>query len=138
MNRTSRRDFFKNIFLTGAALAVSGTGALPRQAEASNRGGIKGICLYVPTLGKAGEFVDLMNRNAPGDWQVHAVEGSMNERYFQTRDTYLQSRGKVNTLVGVVDPASFSIMHEAVVDSGGSFHYITYEECNRVTFSVRL
>jgi hypothetical protein len=138
MNRTTRRDFFRNIFLTGAALAVTGKGPLPRQAEAADRGRIRGICLYVPTLGRANEFVELMNRNAPGDWQAHPLEGSLNERYFRTRDLYARARGEMNTFVGVVDPASFSIIHEAVVDSDGGFHYVTYEERNRVTFSARL
>jgi hypothetical protein len=138
MNNSTRRDFFRNVFLAGAALAVSGTGPLPRRAEASEREGITGICLYVPTLGRASEFVELMNKNAPGDWQMHPLQGALSDRYFQTRELYRGARGRVNTFVGVVDPASFNVIHEAVLDSCGSFHYVTYEERNRVTFSARL
>ncbi len=138
MTNVNRRTFFKSFLSVGAALAVSGTGMQPRQAEATETCRISGICLYVPTLGKASEFVELMNKNAPGDWQVEALEGSLDDRYFQTRELYKRASSQVNTLVGVVDPASFTMIHEAVVNSGGSFHYVTYEERGRVTFSVRL
>lgn len=138
MTNVNRRTFFKSFLSVGAALAVSGTGIQSHRAEAAEPCRISGICLYVPSLGKASDFVELMNKSAPGDWQVKALEGSLDDRYFQTRELYKQARNQVNTLVGVVDPASFTIIHEAVVNSGGSFHYVTYEERGRVTFSVRL
>ena len=138
MIQTTRRDFFRNIFLAGAALTTSATGGVGRSAEAAERGEIKGMCLYVPTLGKAGEFVELMNKSAPGEWQVRPLEGSLNDRYFRAKELYSQARGKVNTFVGVVDPATFHMVREAVLSGGGSFHYVTYEERNRVTFSARL
>lgn len=137
MTSVDRRTFFKSFFSIGAALTASGTLG-HRQAEATEQCRISGICLYVPSLGKAADFVELMQRNAPGDWRVEALQGSFDERYFQTRELYQRARSTVNTLVGVVDPASFTMINEAVVASGGSFHYVTYEERGRVTFSVRL
>jgi hypothetical protein len=138
MTDVGRRDFFKKCLVAGAALAVSGTGAAPHSAMASTHEPIKGVCLYVPTLGKASEFVELMNRNAPGDWTVHSLQGSLTDLYMQTRGFYEDARSQANTFVGVVDPASFAVIHEAIVDSGGSFYYVTYEERNRVTFSAQL
>ena len=138
MTSVNRRTFFKSFFSIGAALAASGTLGHPSQAQTTEQCRISGICLYVPSLGKAADFVELMQRNAPGDWRVEALEGSFDERYFQTRELYQRARSTVNTLVGVVDPASFTMINEAVVGSGGSFHYVTYEERGRVTFSVRL
>lgn len=139
MMESGRRGFFKQIFTAGAALAATGvTAAAPRKAEASIPGQIKGICLYVPTLGKASDFVEMMNTNAPGSWTAHPLTGSLTEHYFTTRNLYEEARGTANTLVGVVDPATFAVVHEAIVDCNGSFHYITYEDRNRVTFSVQL
>jgi hypothetical protein len=139
MMETGRRGFFKNIFVAGAALAASGMGAaLPRNAEAAVQEQIKGVCLFVPRLGKASDFVEMMNNNAPGSWEVHALNGSMSEHYFTTRNLYEEARNYANTFVGVVDPATFAVVHEAIVDCGGSFHYITYEDRNRITFSAQL
>ncbi len=139
MIETGRRGFFKQIMLAGAALAATGIGtAGTRQAEASVPKQIKGVCLFVPSLGKASDFVEMMNKSAPGSWTVHPLEGSLGEHYFTTRKLYEEARGNANTFVGVVDPATFAIVHEAIVDCCGSFHYITYEDRNRVTFSVQL
>ena len=134
----SRRGFFKAIFTAGAALAVSQIGSQTGKAEAVNHGRIIGVCLYVPSLGKACEFVDAMNKNAPGDWTAHPLRGEMMDCYLETKGLYEEARGKANTFVGVVDPATFAIVHEAIADSGGSFHYVTYEERNRVTFSAQV
>ncbi|GLI39339.1 twin-arginine translocation pathway signal protein [Geobacter hydrogenophilus] len=139
MMETGRRGFFKQIFTAGVALAASGMSAVhPRKAEASVQERIRGICLYVPTLGKASDFVEMMNNNAPGSWTAHPLTGSLTEHYFTTRQLYAEAQGNANTFVGVVDPATFAIVHEAIVDSGGSFHYVTYEERDRVTFSARM
>ncbi|CAG0948131.1 hypothetical protein GEOBC_00006 [Geobacteraceae bacterium] len=139
MMETGRRGFFKQVFTAVAALAATGTAvATPRKAEASVSGQIKGVCLYVPSLGKASDFVEMMNNNAPGSWTVHPLAGSLGDNYFTTRTLYEEARLNANTLVGVVDPATFAIVHEAIVDCGGCFHYITYEDRNRVTFSVQL
>jgi len=138
MTNVTRRAFFKTFFSAGAALAVSGGVSQPRQAEAAIKGQIIGVCLYVPSLGKASDFVELMNTNARGDWTVHPLTGSLTDRYFKTKDLYEGARGTANTFVGAVDPGSFAVVHEAIVNSGGSFHYITYEERNRVTFSAQL
>ena len=139
MMETGRRGFFKQVFTAGAALAATGMEATrPRKAEASVKEQIKGVCLYVPSLGKASDFVEMMNKSAPGSWTVHPLTGSMGDHYFATRNLYEEARGSANTFVGVVDPATFAIVHEAIVDSGGSFHYITYEDRNRVTFSAQL
>jgi hypothetical protein len=138
MITTSRRAFFKTFLSAGAALAVSGTSSTTRPAEAAVQGQIKGVCLFVPTLGKAGDFVELMNTNAPGSWTVHPLEGSLNDHYFTTRNLYEDAKVSANTFVGVVDPATFAVVHEAIVDCGGCFHYITYEERNRITFSAQL
>ncbi len=139
MMETGRRGFFKQIFTAVAAVAATGaTAAAPRKAEASVPGQIKGVCLYVPSLGKASDFVEMMNRNAPGSWTVHPLTGSLNDHYFATRNLYEEARRSANTFVGVVDPATFAIVHEAIVDCGGSFHYTNYEDRNRVTFSVQL
>ena len=138
MMDTSRRAFFKTFLSAGAALAVSGTGGQVNRAQAESHGEITGICLYVPSLGKASDFVELMNKNARGDWTVHPLAGTLTENYFKTRSLYQDAQGKANTFVGAVDPATFAIVHEAIVDCGGCFHYITYEDRNRVTFSVQL
>lgn len=138
MMNTSRRAFFKTFLSAGAALVVSGAGGQVSRAEASIQGQITGVCLYVPSLGKASDFVELMNQNARGDWTVHPLTGTLTDNYFKTRNLYEDARGTANTFVGVVDPATFAIVHEAIVDSSGSFHYITYEDRNRVTFSVQL
>ncbi|MCM2358371.1 MAG: twin-arginine translocation pathway signal protein [Geobacteraceae bacterium] len=138
MMNVNRRTFFKSFLSAGAALAATGMAATPRQAEAASREQIRGVCLYVPSLGKAGDFVEMMNRNAPGSWTVHPLNGSLTDHYFTTRTLYEEARGNANTFVGVVDPATFAIVHEAIVDCGGCFHYITYEDRNRVTFSAQL
>ncbi|HIJ86650.1 MAG TPA: twin-arginine translocation pathway signal protein [Desulfuromonadales bacterium] len=138
MMNTSRRAFFKTFLSAGAALAVSGTVAHTGPAEAAIQGQITGVCLYVPSLGKASEFVEMMNNNAPGNWTVHPLQGTLTEYYFTTRLLYEEARGSANTFVGVVDPATFAVVHEAIVDSSGSFHYITYQDSNRITFSVQL
>jgi hypothetical protein len=144
MMNQSRRTFFRTVFTAGAALAASGIGSPAARAEAATRGeimgqgGINGVCLYVPSLGRADEFVAMMNKNAPGAWSVHPLRGSMTDCYFETRRLYEESRDKANTFVGVVDPATFAIVHEAIVDSGGSFHYVTFEDRNRVTFSAQV
>ncbi len=139
MMESARRGFFKQIFTAGVALAATGmAAATPRKAEAAVPGQIKGICLYVSTLGKASDFVEMMNKNAPGSWTAKPLEGALTELYFDTRNLYEEAHGSANTLVGVVDPATFAVVHEAIVDSNGSFHYITYEDRNRVTFSVQL
>jgi hypothetical protein len=139
MIETGRRGFFKQAFVAGAALAATGMGAaLPRKAEASVHEQIKGVCLFVPSLGKANDFVEMMNKNAPGSWTVHPLNGSLSDHYFTTKNLYEEARGNANTFVGVVDPATFAIVHEAIVDCSGCFHYITYEDRNRVTFSAQL
>lgn len=138
MTHVDRRTFFKTFFSAGAALAVSGAGSQTRRAEAAIQGQITGVCLYVPSLGKANEFVEMMNRNAPGAWTVHPLTGSLTDRYFTTRNHYEEAKGTANTFVGVVDPATFAMVHEAIVDSGGTFHYITFEDRNRITFSAQL
>ncbi len=139
MMETGRRGFFKQIFTAGAALAATGIGAAkPRTAEASVQEQIKGVCLFVPTLGKASDFVEMMNNNAPGSWTAHPLNGSLIEHYFTTKNLYEDAQSHANTFVGVVDPATFAIVHEAIIDCCGSFHYITYEDRDRVTFSVRL
>lgn len=138
MISTSRRAFFKTFLSAGAALAVSGAGGQTRRAEASIPGRIIGVCLYVPSLGKAGEFVEMMNKNAPGTWTVHPLTGSLTDYYFTTKRLYEEAQVAANTFVGVVDPATFAVVHEAIVDSSGSFHYITYQDSNRITFSAQL
>lgn len=138
MMNVNRRTFFKTFLSAGAALAVSGAGVQTRQAEASVQEQIKGVCLFVPTLGNATDFVEMMNHNAPGSWTAHPLTGSLAEHYFTTRNLYEEAKGTANTFVGIVDPATFAIVHEAIVDCCGSFHYITYEDRNRVTFSVQL
>lgn len=138
MMNSSRREFFKTFLSAGAALAVSGSGSQIRQAEAAIPAKITGVCIYVPSLGKASDFVEMMNKNAPGNWTAHALKGTLTENYFTTRRLYEDARSTANTFVGVVDPASFAVIHEAIVDSSGSFHYITYQDSNRITFSAQL
>ena len=133
-----QKGIFQNISLRRAALAVSGACGQVSRAEAAIDGQITGVCLYVPTLGNATDFVELMNKNARGDWTVHPLTGTLMDNYFKTRSLYEDAKGKANTFVGVVDPATFAIVHEAIVDSSGSFHYITYEDRNRVIFSAQL
>lgn len=133
----NRRDFFKSVLGAGAALAAVGTGS---QAEAAGpqlntECHVKGLCLFVPSLGKASEFVEMMNRQAPGNWQVHPLKGSITDCYFTTIRLYGEARGEANTFVGVVDPATFAVVHEAIVDAGGGFHYARQEK-DRVTFSA--
>ena len=80
----------------------------------------------------------MMSRNAPGRWRAHPLQGTITDSYLETRNLYEEAREGANTLVGVVDPATFAVIHEAIVDSGGSFYYVTYEDRNRVTFSVQV
>ena len=142
MTETGRRGFFKQLFATGAALAatgmVAGRPARAEAAETAETGKIKGVCLYVPSLGKAADFVEMMNRNAPGSWEVHALNGSLSDHYHGTKERFEAARGSANTFVGVVDPATFAVVHEAIVDCCGSFHYVTYQDRNRVVFSVQM
>ena len=134
-----RRRFFTSMFSAGAALAAARLGGRARGDEAvAVEGRINGICLYVPSLGRASDFVDAMSRNAPGKWTAHALQGGLTECYFEARSLYEGARGKANTFVGVVDAATFAVVHEAIVDGGGSFHYVTYEERSRVTFSAQV
>jgi hypothetical protein len=138
MITTSRRAFFKTFLSAGAALVVSGTASTTRPAEAAVQGQITGVCLFVPSLGKASDFVQLMNTNAPGSWTVHPLKGSLTDRYFITKNLYEEAKGRANTFVGAVDPGSFAVVQAAIFDSGGTFHYITYEDRNRITFSAQL
>ena len=137
-----RRRFFTSMFSAGAAVAAAWAGGGPVAAAAEEAGektalGIDGLCLFVPSLGEAGEFVAAMSRNAPGRWTAHPLPGALTERYFAARSLYEGARGKANTFVGVVDPATFAVVHEAIVDAGGTFHYVT-EARDRVTFSVQV
>jgi hypothetical protein len=132
-----RRRFFGTVLSAGAAVAAAWAGDRPRAAAAEAGPGIIGLCLYVPSLGEAGEFVATMSRNAPGRWTAHPLPGALTDRYFAARALYEGARGKANTFVGVVDPATFAVVHEAIVDAGGSFHYVT-EAQDRVTFSVQV
>ncbi|MDD2733833.1 MAG: twin-arginine translocation pathway signal protein [Desulfuromonadaceae bacterium] len=138
MMNTSRRAFFKTFLSAGAALVVSGSGNTTKPAEAAVHEQIKGVCLFVPTLGKASDFVELMNTSAPGNWTVHPLEGTLTDRYFIAKSLYEEAKGRANTFVGAVDPGSFAVVQAAIFDSGGTFHYITYEERNRITFSAQL
>ncbi len=138
MINQSRRGFFKTVFTVGAALTATGM-SKPRPAEAAApKGAIKGICLFVPSLGKASEFVQMMKSSASGEWTAKPLPVEMMECYVATKELYEGAREKANTFVGVVDPATFAIVHEAIVDCGGSFHYTKYEERNRVTFSAQI
>lgn len=138
MINQSRRTFFKTVFTAGAALAASGVATQTGTAEAVIPCRIKGVCLFVPSLGKANDFVEEMNHRAPGEWTAHPLKGEMMDWYLETKNLYEQAKTSANTFVGVVDPATFGVVHEAIVDSGGSFHYVKYEERNRVTFSAQL
>jgi hypothetical protein len=138
MINQSRRTFFKTVFTAGAALAASGIATRTGTAEALNPCRIKGVCLFVPSLGKAKEFVDEMNQRAPGEWTAHPLKGEMMDCYLEAGRLYEEAKGIANTFVGVVDPATFGVVHEAITDNGGSFHYVKYEERNRVTFSAQL
>ena len=139
MIESGRRGFFKQLFVAGATLAATGMGAaLPQKALAGATGEIKGVCLFVPSLGKASDFVEMMHKSAPGSWTAHPLHGSLNDLYHGTKALYEEARRDANTFVGVVDPATFAIVHEAIVDCSGSFHYISYEDRNRVTFSAQL
>ena len=64
------------------------------------------------------------------------MTGSLSDHYITTRNLFEEARGNANTFVGVVDPATFAIVHEAIVDCGGCFHYITYEDQNRVRRAI--
>lgn len=139
MNSQNRRSFFKTVFAAGAAVALSGTGTLAGRAEAAPAAAINGVCLYSPGLGSARQFVETMRRSAPGEWSVQPLSGSLTDCYFQAALLFEDARkGRTNTLVGVLDQASFAVVHEAILDRGGRFHYVTHEGRDRVTFSVEV
>lgn len=135
----NRRSFFKTVIAAGAAMAASGTGTLAGSAQAATAGAINGVCLYAPGLASAREFVESMRKSAPGEWSVQPLSGSLIDCYFQAALLFEDARrGKANTFVGVLDQASFAVVHEAIVDRGGRFHYVTHKERDRVTFSVEV
>ena len=135
----NRRSFFKSVLSAAAAVAFSAAGALPPRAEAAPAGAIRGLCLYVPHLGKAEEFVETMQKSAPGEWSAQPLEGTLTDCYFQAARLFEEARkGRTNTLVGVLDQGTFAVVHEAIVDRGGRFHYVTQKERDRVSFSVEL
>lgn len=139
MTSQNRRSFFKTIFAAGAAVAVSGTGNLVGRAQAAPARAISGVCLYAPGLGTARDFVEGMKKSAPGEWSVQPLSGSLTDCYFQAALLFEDARrGRTNTLVGVLDQASFAVVHEAILDRGGRFHYVTHEGRDRVTFSVEV
>lgn len=133
-----RRGFFKKFAMVGAVFAASGEALSPRAAGASPAEAIKGVCLLVPNLDVGADFAEHMRKSAPGSWKVHTLQGSVTDFYFATRGYYQEAQGKTNTLVGLADPATFAVIQEAIGDSGGGFHYITYEDRNLVRFSVRV
>jgi hypothetical protein len=139
MTSQNRRSFFKTIFAAGAAVAVSGTGTFVGGAQAAQSGAIDGVCLYAPGLGTASQFVETMQKSAPGTWSVQPLSGSLTDCYFQAALLFEDARrGKTNTLVGLLDQASFTVVHEAIVDRGGRFHYVTNKGGDRVAFSVEV
>ncbi|GAW65352.1 twin-arginine translocation pathway signal protein [Geoanaerobacter pelophilus] len=139
MTSQNRRSFFKTVFAAGAAMAVSGTGALAGRAQAAQAPAIDGVCLYAPGLATARDFVEAMRKSAPGNWSVQPLSGSLTDCYFQAALLFDDARrGKTNTFVGVLDQASFAVVHEAILDRGGRFHYATHEGRDRVTFSAEV
>jgi len=136
MINKSRRSFFKKIAMAGAVLAVSTEQLVPRNAVAAAPAAIEGLCLLVPNMEMGVDFAAQMKKSAPGSWRVHTLEGSLTDFYLETRGLYEEAQGTVNTFVGVADPATFTVIQEAVGDCGGSFHYITYDDRHRVSFSV--
>ncbi|MGB8932064.1 MAG: hypothetical protein WCC48_12525 [Anaeromyxobacteraceae bacterium] len=134
-----RRRFFGSLFSAGAAVTATLAGDQVRAGDApAARGGIDGVCLFVPSLGEASAFVEAMRRNAPGRWTAHPLQGGLTESYFEARSVYEEARGRANTFVGAVDAATFAVVQEAIVDGGGSFHYVTYEDGGRVVFSAQV
>jgi isocitrate lyase len=133
-----RRGFFKRIIMAGAVLAVPGEALLPRKTMASAAVAIEGVCLLVPNLEMGAEFAEQMKKSAPGSWRVHTLKGSLTDFYLETRGLYEEAQGQANTFVGVADPAAFTVIHEAIGDCGGRFHFITYESRHRVNFSVQV
>lgn len=133
-----RRIFFKKCVMAGAVLAASGAAVSPREAGAFGQTSIQGVCLRVPNFEVGGEFVEQMRQSAPGSWRVHTLAGTVSDVYLETRALYEEAKGTVNTFVGVSDPANFALMQAAIGDCGGSFHYITYDDASRVSFSVRM
>jgi len=139
MTSQNRRSFFKTLFAGAAAVAVSGAGTLAGRAEAAPASAIDGVCLYAPGVGTARRFVEAMRESAPGEWSVQPLSGSLTDCYFQAALLFEDARrGKTNTFVGVLDQASFGVVHEAILDRGGRFHYVTHEGRDRVTFSVEV
>ena len=134
-----RRRFFASLFSAGVAVTATLAGDRVGAGDAAAaRGGIDGVCLFVPSLGKASAFVEAMRRNAPGRWTAHALRGGLTETYFEARSVYEGARGRANTFVGVMDAATFAVVQEAIVDGGGSFHYVKYEDGGRVVFSAQV
>lgn len=134
-----RRRFFTSLLSAGAALATAWPGGRARaDGAAIPAAGIDGVCLYVPGFGDSGAFVETMRRDAPGTWTAHALRGGLTDRYFEARAAYERARGRANTFVGAVDPATFAVVHEAIVDAGGRFHYVRHEGRSRVTFSAQV
>lgn len=133
-----RRGFFKKVVLAGAVLAGPAAAVAPSTSVASDRPVIQGVCLRVPHLEIGDEFAEEMKRCAPGSWKVHLLKGTVTDFYFETKTLYEEAKERANTFVGVADPATFAVIREAVGDSGGSFHYIDYEDASQVNFSVRL
>ena len=132
----SRRSFFKKIAMAGAVLAVSGEAVASGKAAAGTFAAIEGICLLVPNMAVGVDFAAQMKKSAPGSWRVHTLAGSVTDSYLETKGLYEELQGTVNTFVGVADPATFVVIQEAIGDCGGSFHYITYDDRHRVSFSV--
>jgi hypothetical protein len=139
MTSQNRRSFFKTVFAAGAAVAVSGAGTLAGSAQAAPASAINGVCVYAPGLGTAREFVETMRKSAPGTWSVQPLSGSLTDCYFQAALLFDDARrGKANTFVGVLDQGSFAVVHEAILDRGGRFHYVTHKGRDQVTFSVEV
>ena len=132
----SRRSFFKKIAMAGAVLAVSAEEVSPRQAAATAPASIEGVCLLVPNMEAGVDFAEQMKKSASGSWRIHTLKGSVTDSYFETRELYEEVQGQANTFVGVADPATFAVIQAAIGDCGGSFHYITYDDRHRVSFSV--
>ena len=132
----SRRNFFKKIAMAGTVLAVSVEAVAPRKVAVAIPATIEGLCLLVPNMEMGVDFAAQMKKSAPGSWRVHTLTGSVTDFYLETRGLYEEVKSTVNTFVGVADPATFAVIQEAISDCGGSFHYITYDDRHRVSFSV--
>lgn len=134
-----RRRFFKSLLSAAAAGAAALAGGRARAEDAPAAAGrVDGVCLYVPGFAESGDFVEAMRRDAPGTWTAHALSGGLTDRYFAARALYERARGRANTFVGAVDPATFAVVHAAIVDADGRFHYVRHEGRSRVTFSAQV